>query len=118
MRVNCFVEQETEHLKEPYQASYGSRLEDVEFSSCLGGNIKAVDATLLEPLFCNEIIESYDAFGELEPQNPCSTQVNCDINAVNDRDANGCSGIGELDNIELDTPPDFNVSPSSAPMNL
>ncbi|XP_047973478.1 SUPPRESSOR OF GAMMA RESPONSE 1-like isoform X1 [Salvia hispanica] len=100
--------QETEHLKEPYQASYGSRLEDVEFSSCLGGNIKAVDATLLEPLFCNEIIESYDAFGELEPQNPCSTQVNCDINAVNDRDANGCSGIGELDNIELDTPPDFN----------
>ncbi|XP_057791704.1 SUPPRESSOR OF GAMMA RESPONSE 1-like isoform X1 [Salvia miltiorrhiza] len=85
--------QQTQHLK------------DDEFIPCLGANTEAVDSRQPDSLFCHEIIGSYDVFGDSRPN---STQVNCDIYGVHERDTNGCSGFGELENLELDTPPDFN----------
>lgn len=76
---------------------------DDEYATCLCSNSKAVDISRVEYLLCNEIIES-DA-GDF------STQVNLD-SSLQDRDANASCGIGDLLNIELDTPPDFQVTES------
>ncbi|XP_042015726.1 SUPPRESSOR OF GAMMA RESPONSE 1-like isoform X2 [Salvia splendens] len=86
--------QETEHLNEPYHSSYSSRLEEVEFITCLAGNTEADDFNRPNSLSCNEIFDSKDASG--------------DINAVHNRDTTGCCGIGELENLDLDVAPDFN----------
>ncbi|XP_042034775.1 SUPPRESSOR OF GAMMA RESPONSE 1-like isoform X1 [Salvia splendens] len=86
--------QESELLNEPYHASYSSRLEDVEFTTCLDENTEAGDFSRPNSLSCNEIVESKEAFG--------------DINAVHSRDTTGCYGISELENLELDAAPDFN----------
>lgn len=105
-------------LKEPYHASYGSRLQDDGFTTSLGANTEAVDLRRDDSLFCKENIDFYDVYGDFRLENPCSTQVNSGLNAEHERDTNACSGFGELDNIELDTPPDFNVSPFSASAKL
>ncbi|XP_047971444.1 SUPPRESSOR OF GAMMA RESPONSE 1-like isoform X2 [Salvia hispanica] len=86
--------EESEHLNEPYHASYSSRLEDVEFTTYLAGNTEADDFSRPNPLSCNEIVESKDASN--------------DINTVHNRCTTGCNGIGELENLELDVAPDFN----------
>ncbi|KAL1531602.1 SUPPRESSOR OF GAMMA RESPONSE 1-like isoform X1 [Salvia divinorum] len=95
---DCFLQslllQETEHLNEPYHASYASQIEDVEFTTPLAGNTEADYFSRLESLSRNEIVASKDASGG--------------INAAHNRDTNGWSGIGELENLELDTAPDFN----------
>ena len=67
-------------------------------------NTEADDFSRLGTLSCNEIIVSKDASG--------------DINFVHNRDTTECSGIGELENLELDIVLDFNVSTSSSSTNL
>ncbi|XP_047967852.1 SUPPRESSOR OF GAMMA RESPONSE 1-like isoform X2 [Salvia hispanica] len=96
--------QETEHLNGSYHASYSSRLEDVEFTTSLAGNTEADDFNQPNSLYCNEIVESIDASG--------------DMIAMHNRDTTSCSGIGKLENLELDVAPDFNDSkrPIFAPL--
>lgn len=67
----------------------------------MGSNSEAVDLSRVEYLLCNEIIESYA--GDF------STRVNFD-SGLHDRDANASCGIGDLINLEFDTPPDFEVT--------
>ncbi|KAK6153099.1 hypothetical protein DH2020_012738 [Rehmannia glutinosa] len=99
--IQSLVE-EKDYLKEP---SYRPRLEDeMEYATCLAGNSETVDLSGANSLLCNEIIGSYAAFDDLRPNNPSSTQVDVDVSAVHPCD------IGDLDNLELDTPPDFHLN--------
>ncbi|KAI3463045.1 hypothetical protein Pfo_019708 [Paulownia fortunei] len=111
---DCFIESlvpETEYLKDPYHPSCGSRLEDeMEYVTCLAGHSEAVGLSGANSLLCNEIIDSYAACGDLRPKNPSSTQVCSDISAVDQRYGNASCEIGDLVNLELDTPPDFQLS--------
>ncbi|EYU34749.1 hypothetical protein MIMGU_mgv1a023855mg [Erythranthe guttata] len=59
--------------------------------------MEAVDLSGGESLLCNEIIGSYGAFDDLRPNYP---QVGGDFTC----------GIADLENIELDTPPDFQLN--------
>ncbi|KAH6801008.1 hypothetical protein C2S52_001472 [Perilla frutescens var. hirtella] len=94
---NYFPLQGMEHLKETSHASYGYRLEYDEYATCLGANSEAIDLSRVDSLLCNESDAAFCG----------STQVNCDMSFVHERDANACYGTGDLDNLELDTPPDF-----------
>ncbi|KAL7094882.1 hypothetical protein ACP275_11G132700 [Erythranthe tilingii] len=81
--------QDFEYLKEPsHLLSNVSRLKD---------EMEAVDLSGGESLLCNEIIGSYGAFDDLRPNYP---QVGGDFTC----------GIADLENIELDTPPDFQLN--------
>ncbi|PIN02656.1 hypothetical protein CDL12_24833 [Handroanthus impetiginosus] len=91
--------QDLEYLKEQSHPSSGSQLKDeTENATCLAGKSKAVNLSGADSLFCNEIIDSYAAFDDLRPNSN-----------VSQRDDNASCGIDELDNLELDTPPDFNL---------
>lgn len=59
----------------------------------------------VDSLFCNEIIDANTMFGDLRPHNSSLTQEGGNI-----RNVTASGGISDLDNIELDTPPDFNLS--------
>lgn len=117
------MEQEAEYLKEPSHASYGSRLEDeMEYASCLAVHASETDdLSGANSLLCNELIAFGDArlknpsSTQVGLKNPSSTQVDCDICTVHQRDSNAGCGIGDLDNLELDSPPDFQLTVSSFP---
>ncbi|KAG8384878.1 hypothetical protein BUALT_Bualt04G0164100 [Buddleja alternifolia] len=102
--------QEGENLKEPCRPSCGSRLEgEIEYDAAtyLGGDSDAVDLSGVDSLLCNEIIDSYDTFADFGSNNASSTQVGSDLHQ---RDGNATCGISDLDNLELDTPPDFHLN--------
>lgn len=86
-------------------------MEDDEFSIGLDTNTEAADLSRPESLLCNEITEA--VFDDTRPYYPSSTQVNGNINAKHEHESYPSYGIADLDNLELDTPPDFlAVSPS------
>ncbi|KAG8366906.1 hypothetical protein BUALT_Bualt16G0016600 [Buddleja alternifolia] len=101
--------QETENFKKQSHPPCGSQLEGtLEYATYLVGETQAFDPSGADPLLCSEIIDSYAPFEDLRPNNATSTQVG-DLHQRNGNNDASC-GIADLDNIELDTPPDFPLS--------
>ncbi|PIN17925.1 hypothetical protein CDL12_09414 [Handroanthus impetiginosus] len=99
--------QETENLKEPAHPSDGSVLEDkMEYATCLAAGSEDVLGGA-DSLFCDEIIDSFATFNELRPDNVSSTQVGSNMSDVHQRDISASCDIGDLNNLELNNPPDF-----------
>ncbi|KAL3636644.1 hypothetical protein CASFOL_018943 [Castilleja foliolosa] len=87
--------------------SFDSRVqnENMDYATCLAGNSEAVDLSSADSLFCDEIIDSYLTLDDLKPNNPSTSQAGGDISGLHQR----CD-ISNLDNLELDTPPDFHLN--------
>ncbi|KAL2523292.1 NAC domain containing protein 44 [Forsythia ovata] len=103
--------QEVETLKESSHPLSKSQLRDeMEHHTCLDRESKAVDSSREDSLLCDEIIDSHAIFGNLNPNNVPSTQVAHNIINANQRDDSTTCGISDLENLELDTPPDFPIS--------
>ncbi|XP_073040970.1 SUPPRESSOR OF GAMMA RESPONSE 1-like [Primulina eburnea] len=103
--IKSFV-QNAKNLKDPSDRPSGFWLEDeVEYAICLAGESQAADFVGVDSLFCNEIIDSNTMFGNPTPHNSSFTREGGKV-----RDVAASGGISDLDNIELDTPPDFNIS--------
>ncbi|KAL3640099.1 hypothetical protein CASFOL_011917 [Castilleja foliolosa] len=79
--------------------------ENIDNATCLAGNSKAVDLSSADSLLCDEIIDSYLRWDDLKPNNPTPTQAGGDTSVLHQR----CD-ISDLDNLELDTPPDFHLT--------
>ncbi|KAL0431622.1 UNVERIFIED_CONTAM: suppressor of gamma response 1 [Sesamum radiatum] len=107
---NYFIQalvKEEDYLKELSRRSSGSWLEDeMQYTMCLAGNSEAVDLSRADSLLCNEILDPYAASGNLRSNNGSSTH----LGDVQQRDGSSSCGIGDLDNLDLDTPPDFQLT--------
>lgn len=102
--IKSFV-QNAKNLKDPSDPPSGFWLEDeAEYATCLAGESQAADFVGVDSLFCNEIIDSNTMFGDPRPHKSSLTREGGNI-----RNVTASGGISDLDNIELDTPPDFNL---------
>ncbi|KAL2505257.1 NAC domain containing protein 85 [Abeliophyllum distichum] len=100
--------QELEIFKESsHPSSYPQSGEQIDFPTSLAGESQAVD--LDDSLFCNEIIDSYALLSDLRPKNSSCTQVAHNTTNIPQGDGNGTFGIADLETLELDTPPDFQL---------
>lgn len=81
--------------------------DEIEHHTCLDGESKAVELGREDSLLCNEIIDSYAMFGNINPNNAPSTKVAHNIINARQRDDVPTCRIFDLENLEHDTPPDF-----------
>ncbi|CAA2993569.1 late blight resistance homolog R1A-10 [Olea europaea subsp. europaea] len=88
----------------------GNNLNVMDHHTCLDGESRAVEFGREDSLSCNEMIDSYAMFGNLNPNNAPSTQVSPNIINTNQRDDTTTCGISDLENLELDTPLDFLIT--------
>lgn len=113
----CILKQEVETFKESsHPLSYPQLKEQIDFTATLAGESQAVDMDDL--LLCNEIIDSYAPLSDLRPINSSNTQVARNITNLTQGDGNSTFGIADLENLELDTPPDFQLEVSSSSCDL
>lgn len=106
------------YLKEEItHSSYGSLLKDeMHYAPCLAGESQAIDLSGDHTLLCNEVVvESCDAFGDLGPNNPSRSQDDGSIRDIHQIASDAPCGIDDLIDLELDTPPDFQLSVSPLP---
>ncbi|XP_022867304.1 SUPPRESSOR OF GAMMA RESPONSE 1-like isoform X3 [Olea europaea var. sylvestris] len=102
------LQQEVETFKKSsHPLSYPQLKEQIDFTATLAGEYQAVDMDDL--LLCNEIIDSYAPLSDLRPINSSNTQVARNITNLTQGDGNSTFGIADLENLELDTPPDFQL---------
>ncbi|CAN4082392.1 unnamed protein product [Withania somnifera] len=105
-------DQEVEVVKEPGQPSDTKIKCEMVYPTCLAGESQAADANDVDiSLLCDERNDSYvflDSFG------PNIGSVDYTHNTCHLPQGNGNTscGISELDNLELDTPPDFQLAVS------
>lgn len=95
-----------------HPSSYPQSNEQIDFTTSLAGESQAVDMD--DPLLCNEIIDSYAHLSDLRPKPSSYTQVAHNITNLPLGDGNGTFGVADLENLELDTPPDFQLEVSSS----
>ncbi|CAA3027545.1 NAC domain-containing 8 [Olea europaea subsp. europaea] len=90
-----------------HPSSYPQSNDQIDFTTSLAGESQAVDMD--DPLLCNEIIDSYAHLSDLKPKPSSYTQVAHNITNLPLGDGNGTFGAADLENLELDTPPDFQL---------
>ncbi|KAF5958660.1 hypothetical protein HYC85_005885 [Camellia sinensis] len=105
--------QEAEFVRETFHPSFSTQFKnDMETHTCLAGESQAIDGNGLDDLLlCNEIFDSYAALADSGlndgPFSTSSRPTNDNNSGV---DRNVTCGIADLENLELDTPPDFQLA--------
>ncbi|CAA0823426.1 NAC domain-containing protein 8 [Striga hermonthica] len=110
--VQSFV-QDKEYLKEPlnYLLLDSRTGNKMGHATCLDGNSEVVDLSRADSLLCDEIIDSYMTWGDLKPNISSSTQASVDVSGSSHQKYGSAScDVSDLDNLLLDTPPDFQLS--------
>lgn len=107
------VDQEAEFIKEISCPSSQLHFKDeIEYPSFLAGESQDVDLDSIEDsLLCNEILDSYPLHNSGLHHGPSSAFV-CNTNNAPGAEKIETCGITELENLELDTPPDFQLAVS------
>lgn len=101
-----------EVAKEPGQPCDAKIKCEMEYSTCLAGESQAADANDVDDsLLCDEHNDYsfLDSFGPNVGPSADYTHSTCHLPQGN---GNTTCGISELDNLELDTPPDFELAVS------
>lgn len=103
-------DQEVEVAKEPGQPSDAKIKCEMEYTTCLAGESQAADANDVDnSLLCDEHNDYsfLDSFGPNLGPSADYTHSTCHLPQEN---GNTTCGISELDNLELDSPPDFQLA--------
>ena len=107
------MEQEAEVVREPSHPSSAHFCDDVETQTCLAGESQAVDGNGVDDsLLCNEIFDSYVTLDDSGLNGVAFDGFARFTNDIPGVDNSVICGIVDLENLELDTPPDFQLAVS------
>ncbi|CAK9180418.1 unnamed protein product [Ilex paraguariensis] len=85
--------------------------DEMEYPTWLAGEPQDVNINGLDDaLLCNEVFDSYALLNDPGLNHGPFTDFPRNTNEVPEVDGNATSGIAELENLELDTPPDFHLA--------
>lgn len=108
-----------EFVKETFSAcSSDAQLKDeVDYTTWLAGESQAPDLNDIEELLlCNEIIDSSMVSSDFGLNSRASAGFTGNTKYVPQGVEHSASGVAELENLELDTPPDFQLTVSFPPV--
>ena len=89
--------------------------DDMEYPTWLAGESQAVDIVGADDsLLCNEVLD-YNALTDLGLNRGPFTGFARNTNEVPEGEGNAIYNIADLENLELDTPPDFHLTVSIVP---
>ncbi|XP_057464552.1 SUPPRESSOR OF GAMMA RESPONSE 1-like [Actinidia eriantha] len=106
------IAQEAEVVRETLHPSSAPHFtDDVETQTCLAGESQAVDGNGVDDsLLCNEIFDSYVTLDDSGLNGGPFDGFGRFTNDIPGVDRNVTCGIADLENLELDTPPDFQLA--------
>ncbi|GFS35517.1 hypothetical protein Acr_00g0040350 [Actinidia rufa] len=102
--------QEAEVVREPSHPSSAHFCDDVETQTCLAGESQAVDGNGVDDSLCNEIFDSYVILDDSGLNGVAFDGFARFTNDIPGVDNSVICGIVDLENLELDTPPDFQLA--------
>ncbi|GER41310.1 NAC domain containing protein 85 [Striga asiatica] len=98
-----------EYSKEPpHHRSFDSGTNnEIGYATSLDENSEVADLSRADSLLCDKIIHSYTNLDDLKPNIPSLTQAGFDVSSSYQKYGNASHDISDLNNLLLDTLPDF-----------